>query len=203
MIFQPTTMSPEARWPRWPKLAAVATALLLAISASAAQAQPKPQPAQQQANPADARRVEIKRKLMAIRAYRLTEELALDEATAAKVFPLLTKYDQQADQLAADRMALNKELRQEPKDARVLDDLIRRALANRRATVDLEERRIRELRGVLTPVQTARFLVVLPEIERQIKMQIRRSMRQEEKGERPFGNRKRDRDRKQRLDPFE
>lgn len=191
-----------SRRARWPKLAAVATALLLALSAGAAQAQPRPQPAQPQpqANPADARRAEIKRKLMAIRAYRLTEELALDEATAAKVFPLLTKYDQQADALAAERMALNKELRQEPKDARVLDDLIRRALANRRATVDLEERRIRELRGVLTPVQTARFLVVLPEIERQIKMQVRRSMRQEEKGERPFG---RKRDRKQRLDPFE
>ncbi len=188
---------------RWPKLAAAAAALLLALSAGAAQAQTRPQPAQPQpqANPANAGRAEIKRKLMAIRAYRLTEELALDEATAAKVFPLLTKYDQQADQLAAERMTLNKELRREPRDARVLDDLIRRALVNRRATVDLEERRIRELRGVLTPAQTARFLVVLPEIERQIKVQIRRGMRQEERVKRSIGPRKRER--QQRLDPFE
>ena len=186
---------------RGSRLLAFAAALLLWSTGGAAEAQATPQAqpqpgalARPQAQtPAVIRRDEIKRKLMAVRAYRLTEELSLDEATAARVFPLLTRYDQQVEQLTAERLTLHQALRKGSTDARVLDDLIRRTLANRRATVELEEKRIGELRKVLSAQQTARLLVALPQIERQIKNQIRRSMRRDESGDSPRPFRKRGR----------
>jgi hypothetical protein len=194
-------------------LFALVAALLLWSAAGTAEAQITPQaPPQpgalgrpQAQTPAAIRRDEIKRKLMAVRAYRLTEELSLDEATAARVFPLLTRYDQQVEQLTAERLALHQALRKGSTDARVLDDLIRRALANRRATVELEEKRIGELRKVLSAEQTARLLVALPQIERQIKNQIRRSMRRDESGDspRPFRKRGRKAQDHERLDDVE
>ncbi len=188
--------------------AGVALAILVGSGAglTAARAQPSAQPAPtaQSAQPAQAqqqRRAEIRKKLLAFRAYRVTEELQLDEAGATRVFPLLTKYDQQIEQLTLERFELHKALRQNPTDAKVIDDLIRRTLANRRAFVELEERRIGELRKVLSPVQTARLLVVLPEIEQQIKSQIRRSVRRQDAGDR--GSRGNRDDGGGALDPFQ
>jgi hypothetical protein len=184
-------------------LGAIAVSCWLAVSSAQAQpsgqprAQPNAQPNAQQGKPGADRRLEIKRKLMAFRAYRVTEELALDETAAARVFPLLTKYDQKVDQLTVERVELNKALRSPPADAKAIDDLIRRALANRRALVELDEQRLGELRKVLTAAQTARLLVLLPQIERQIKAQIRRGMRQDGDPLNPHPrkrNRKADRD---------
>lgn len=166
----------------------------------AAKPAPRAQPAPQ-AQPAD-RRAEIKRKILAFRAYRITEELSLDEATAVRVFPLLSKYDQQVEQLTVERIELHKALRKQVIDPKTADELIRRTLANRRAFVELDEKRIAELRKVLSAEQAARLLVVLPEIERQIKGQIRRSMRQQQEGDLldPFGPRKRGRKARQQLE---
>lgn len=121
-------------------------------------------------------RERLKQKLLALRAYRLTEELGLDPAGAAGVFPVLAKYDGQLEQLTVERVAINQKLRQAPSGA-TADELINRAVANRRALLDVEERRLDELRKVLTPQQTARLLVVLPEIEAQLKRQIRQIAR--------------------------
>jgi hypothetical protein len=178
-------------------MAAIAVSLGLAIGSTTAQAQPRPHPqpnAQVVPQGKADRRLEIKRKLMAFRAYRVTEELALDEAAAARVFPLLTKYDQKVDQLIVERVELHKGLRAPPVDAKAIDELIRRTLANRRALLDVEEQRLTELRKVLSAEQTARLLVLLPQIERQIKMQIRRSTRQQD-GE-PLSPQQRKRNRK-------
>jgi hypothetical protein len=162
-----------------------------------------PRPAQPQAQPAAGgvdRRAEIKRKIRAFRAYRLTEELALDETLAARVFPLLGKYDQQVEQLTIESVELLKALRPTTIDAKLADELIRRTLANRRAFVELDEKRIGELRKVLSAEQTARLLVVLPQIERQIKQQIRRSMRRDGDPLSEPGGRKRNRKARQQLE---
>jgi Spy/CpxP family protein refolding chaperone len=157
--------------------AAIAALLLTAAFAGGAAAQPSaPQPSAAGAAKPEIRE-KVKQKILAFRAFRLTEELNLDEAAAARVFPLLTKYDQQIEQLTVERVTLNRALRNPPAGAKAADELIRRALANRRAFLDLEEQRINELRKVLSPEQTVRLLVVLPEIERQIKEQIRRAVR--------------------------
>jgi Spy/CpxP family protein refolding chaperone len=167
--------------------AAIAALLLMAVVAGGASAQPGAV-----AGAPPPMREKVKQKILAFRAFRLTEELNLDEAAAARVFPLLTKYDQQVEQLTVERVTLNKALRNPPTGAKAADELIRRALTNRRAFIDLEEQRINELRKVLSPEQTVRLLVVLPEIERQIKEQIRRAVRKAGRGDPldPFAPRK-------------
>lgn len=157
----------------FPRLSLLIVAALLA-SAPAALGQPAAPSTH--SGPSATRRDEVKRKLLALRAYRLTEELSLDEASAARVFPILAKYDPQLEQLTIERAALTKELHAGPTGT-AADELINRAVANRRALFELEDKRLAELRKVLTPQQAARLLVVLPEIETQLKQQIRRAVR--------------------------
>jgi hypothetical protein len=123
------------------------------------------------------RREKIKKKIRALRAYTLTEELVLDEQTAAKLFPLLAKYDDEFDKLLVARIDLQKRLAgaDQLADAKQVDKLIDEATANQRALWDTETKRLAELRKILTPAQVARVMVVLPALERKIQNQLRRA----------------------------
>jgi hypothetical protein len=125
------------------------------------------------------RREKIKKKIRALRAYTLTEELALDEATAGKLFPLLARYDDEFDKLLGARADLQKRLvtADQIKDPKQIDKLIDDAAANQRALWDTEAKRLGELRKILTPAQVARALVILPALERKIQNQLRRAAR--------------------------
>ncbi len=129
--------------------------------------------------PAAARREKIKKKIRALRAYTLTEELQLDETTAGKLFPVLAKYDDELDRLLLQRADIERRLKAtgDVKDARGLDKLIDEAVANQKAFWESQEHRIGELRKILTPAQTARLLVVLPEFERRIQNQLQRAIK--------------------------
>lgn len=152
---------------------ALALALAFAVAAPAVvHAQPGPAPG---AN----RRERIKKKIRAMRAFTLTEELQLDEATAGKLFPVLAKYDDELDRLLQQRADIERRLKAADtiKDPRALDKLVDEAVANQRAFWDAQDKRLAELRKILTPVQTARLLVVLPALERKIENQLRRAIR--------------------------
>lgn len=122
------------------------------------------------------RRDKIKQKVRALRAYTLTEQLELDEATAAKLFPALAKFDDEFDKLLHARADLQRRLNDAGslKDAKAVDKLIDEAVANQRAIWDTEVKRLEQLRKILTPAQVARTLVVLPAMERKIQNQLRR-----------------------------
>ncbi|MBV8760238.1 MAG: periplasmic heavy metal sensor [Deltaproteobacteria bacterium] len=125
------------------------------------------------------KREKIKKKIRAMRAYTLTEELQLDETTAGKLFPTLAKYDDELDRLLQQRADIERRLKgaADIKDPRALDKLIDEAVANQKAFWDSQERRVAELRKILTPAQTARLLVVLPEFERRIQNQLQRALK--------------------------
>jgi hypothetical protein len=152
---------------------------------STALAQPAPQrpaaPAQIDA------RDKIKQRIRALRAYTLTEELALDEATAAKLFPALAKFDEEFDKLLAARIDIARRLEgaRDIKDPRAIDRLIDEAVANQRALWDTEAKRLTELRKILTPAQTARVIVVLPRMERKIQNQLRRAVQRAQRRGQP------------------
>lgn len=136
-------------------------------------------PAVAQPAPQVDRREKIKKKIRALRAYTLTEELSLDEATAGKLFPLLSRYDDEFDKLLVARVDLEKRLvtADQIKDPKQVDKLIDDAAANQRALWDTEAKRLTELRKILTPAQVARVLVFLPALERKIQNQLRRVVR--------------------------
>jgi len=124
------------------------------------------------------RRETIKKKIRALRAYTLTEELKLDEPTAARLFPVLAKWDDVTDKLLGARTDLTRQLEGAGalKDPRAIDKLIDEAVANQKAFWDLEDKRLAELRKILTPAQTARLVVVLPQFERRIQNQLRKAI---------------------------
>lgn len=147
--------------------------LIVLLLATVAQAQPQRVPAQD-------RREAVKKKIRAMRAYTLTEELGLDEKSAAKLFPILSKWDDVTDKLLHARVDIQRRLTSAysgtTTDPKQLDKLIDEAVANQKAFWNLEENRLAELRKVLTPAQTARLIVVLPAFERKIQNQLKRAI---------------------------
>ena len=135
------------------------------------------------------RRETIKKKIRALRAYTLTEELKLDEATAGKLFPVLAKWDDVTDKLLVARADLARQLEGVGaiKDPRAIDKLIDDAVANQKAFWDLEDKRLVELRRILTPAQAARLVVVLPQFERRIQNQLRKAIQNQRTGGRAGG----------------
>jgi hypothetical protein len=124
------------------------------------------------------RREAIKKRIRVLRAATLTDELDLDEKTLARVLPVLAKYDDVTEDLLKKRIEIHQKLTttDATRDPRGVDQLINQAIANQKAFWELEERRLAELRKILTPGQTARLLIVLPEFERKIQNQLRRAM---------------------------
>ncbi|HEX2686525.1 MAG TPA: hypothetical protein VHN14_07900 [Kofleriaceae bacterium] len=124
------------------------------------------------------RREQIKKKIRAMRAYTLTEELALDERTAGTLFPVLSRYDDETDKLLEKRVDVQRRLRHVDsiKDGKAIERLLDEAVAIQRSFWDLEDRRVADLRKVLTPMQTAKLLVVLPALERRIQNQLRKAI---------------------------
>jgi hypothetical protein len=124
------------------------------------------------------KRERIKKRIRALRAYTLTEELSLDETTAGKLFPVMAHYDDEFDKLLVQHADLQRRLdgASELKDARAIDKVIDEAVANQRAFWDLEDKRLAELRKILTPAQVSRLLIVLPALERKIQNQLRNAI---------------------------
>ncbi|HEX7702247.1 MAG TPA: hypothetical protein VF403_16025 [Kofleriaceae bacterium] len=154
----------------------VACSLSTAAGAQApGQTPPKPNQQQQQR---ETKRERVKKRIRALRAYTLTEELGLDETDAGKLFPVLAKFDDDFDRLLTERQQLQQQLdgAGNLKDKRAIDKLIDQALANQRATWDVEDKRIAEIRKILTPAQVARMLIVLPALERRIQNQLRNAV---------------------------
>jgi hypothetical protein len=143
--------------------------VILLLLATVAHAQPR------NPNVAQDRREAVKKKIRAMRAYTLTDELGLDEKSASKLFPILSKWDDVTDKLLQARVDIQRRL-VATTDAKQLDKVIDEAVANQKAFWDLEDKRLAELRKVLTPAQTARLLVVLPAFERKIQNQLKRAI---------------------------
>ena len=125
----------------------------------------------------DQLRKEVLERMRALRAWRIVEELKLDESTSARLFPILARYDEQELALAAERRDIAMELRAllsapRPDDAK-LTAAINRMLANRAKKHALRDERIAELRKVLTPVQQATLVLLLPQLEREFAQFIR------------------------------
>jgi hypothetical protein len=123
-----------------------------------------------------ANRVEkVKKKLRAMRAALLVDELDLDEKTATKLMPILNDYDDDFAKLAKENAELRAKI-EAAGDDDDLDALIDDLVENQRARWDLDEKRFKEVRKVLTPKQSAKILVILPEIDRKILEGVKRAI---------------------------
>jgi hypothetical protein len=164
---------------RW----AVALALVLSTAPAYAQAPgatPPTSPTNVPVAQPQSRADKIKQRIRERRAFELTDALDLDQKTAARMSAVMDRYDGEFDRLLAQRAEQQQRLNgaDQIKDPKVLAKLIDDAMANQRAFWDVEERRLGELRTVLTPQQTARLIVTLPQLERQLQNQLQKAINQ-------------------------
>ncbi len=128
----------------------------------------------------EALRHDVMEKMRAMRAWRLSEGLSLDEATAAKLFPLLARYDDREREIMKERSEAVRGLRAEseaPKpDGARIGSYIDRLLQSRTRQHALEDEKIKDLRKILSPMQQAKLLLLLPRIEHAFQQRIRDAM---------------------------
>jgi Spy/CpxP family protein refolding chaperone len=134
-------------------------------------ARPGSPPAAEDHRSPDQLRKEVLERMRALRAWRIVEGLKLDEATSARLFPILARYDEREMAIATERRDLMHELgaladAPHPDDARITA-AINRLLAMRAKQRGLEDDRIKDLRKVLTPAQQAKLVMLLPRLERE------------------------------------
>jgi Spy/CpxP family protein refolding chaperone len=154
----------------------LAAALLACVPVEAAAQSPRHAPPATPPGTPDRRtpdqlRKEVLERMRALRAWRIVEELKLDESTSARLFPILAKYDEQELALADERRDIAHEIRTllsapRPDDVK-LNAAIDRMLANRRKRIASKDERIKEVRKVLTAVQQAKLILLLPRLERE------------------------------------
>lgn len=125
----------------------------------------------------DGKRAKIRQRIRALRAWMLTESLDLDEDTAAKLFPVINKYDEELEKVLGLGRTLREQLEQavDADEEATIDGLIDQMVAHQQKLWDLQDKRFAAVRKVLTAKQAARILVVLPEIDRRIQNQIRKA----------------------------
>lgn len=157
--------------------ALTASLVLTTVAAGAGSRAARAQPATRVGD-RDAARDQAKQKIRALRAAILVEELGLDEATAARLAPILARHDDELERLQAERRALRKAVHDAlaANDDKKLDGLIDQLVANQRARWDRELTRVAELRKLLAPRQAARLLDILPKIDRRILQGLRRAV---------------------------
>ena len=155
-----------------------ALALGFLLTGSVARAQPHPAPPSLPAPPAaddhrspEQLRKEVLERVRALRAWKIVEALKLDEATSARLFPILSRYDEREMAIAAERHAIMHDLREaseapHPDDAH-LTATLNKLLANRAKERALHDDRVKDVRKVLTPVQQAKLVLLLPRFERE------------------------------------
>jgi hypothetical protein len=187
-------------------LAAIAVVLLLATAPAAAQppGETRPRPVLENGTDRDdaesrqddeggpgpaagpralVRRERLRERIRAMRAWYLTEQLSLDDATAGRLFPLLGRFDDRMEELHQRGVLLHRALKREmaaaPPNRAALNQLVNDLLAHYEDLYRVQRDRFAAVRKVVTPEQSAKLLLVLPQIDDAIRRQIQRVVRRQ------------------------
>lgn len=122
------------------------------------------------------KREEIRKKVEAVRIWRLTEALKLDSTTSAKLSSFLNSFDQQRQKIQQEQreamLALRLALKAPKSDEAKLTSLLEKEANNRRAMQDLREKEMNGLKDILTIEQQARFLIFQQDFQREMRGMI-------------------------------
>lgn len=163
------------------------------FAAATASAQPKGPPGRRPGGDPEELRREVMERMRAMRAWKLAEALKLDEGTSAKLFPLLSRYDEREVEIMKEMGDSMRGLRAEveaPKpDNTRITTYIDKLLATRGKQRGLEDDKVKDLRKILSPVQQAKLVMLLPRIEQHFRERIREAMEKRRRmggGDDPF-----------------
>jgi hypothetical protein len=189
----------------------LAAGLGAALLSSPASAQPPDPPEPQtvtdgsEPGPRSARRERVHQRIRAMRAWYLTEELDLDDATATRLFPVLSKYDERIAAVHQRGVELRRALRRAMSGSRPdqtsIDRLMDDLLTHYDNLYRVQRDRLVAVRRVMSPSQSARLVLILPRLDDAVRREIERATKKRRRG--PGGDRAsplRDRPRRHRGD---
>lgn len=109
------------------------------------------------------RKEEVLKRIQMLRIWRLTEVLQLSSDEAAKLFPVLNKYDEQFRAKAdAKQKLLHKmhhEMKKETPDDKQLKSLIKKVMVIENEAIQVRHEMYKELETHLTPERLAKFMI--------------------------------------------
>ena len=123
----------------------------------------------------------VRKKIEALRASQLTEELELDEATSSKLFPAMKRADEARWKIEKSNRELVKELvrtleRRKP-DEKKINRILNELQANRRDLIKAEEIHLERVRQILSPADTGRYLIFQIKFQRNIRNKAAEAVR--------------------------
>ncbi len=137
----------------------------------------------------DPKKADAMRRIQLLRVWRLTEVLDLSQEKAAKVFPIIQRFDEEfqtkaeAKEKAVARMEA--ELKKQQPSANKLQELTATILSLEKESMDVRETMYKELAEVLTPEELSRYLIFEIDFQNEIDSlinQIRRDRTKIKKG---------------------
>jgi Spy/CpxP family protein refolding chaperone len=122
------------------------------------------------------KREETRKKIEAVRIWRLTEELKLDSDKSAKLSSLLSSLDQKRRDIQRDQAETMRTLRQtlkalKPDEAKIRP-LLDKLEHDHHAMQELRNRELKDLKDLLTTEQQARFLLFQQRFQREMREMI-------------------------------
>ena len=131
----------------------------------------------------EAARAQLRERMRQATVKRLVERLGLDAATAQRIDQVEKSIDDQIAAVQADNGRVRRELRRltegrppQPADLVQINQLCDRILSGRATMQKLELQRLAEMRRILKPVDFARLIIVMPQVNREIKGDIYRAL---------------------------
>ena len=123
----------------------------------------------------------VRKKVEALRAWQLTEELNLDEETSSQLFPAMRQADQERWELEASNRELVREmsrlLENNETDPQRIDRVLDELQENRRVLAEVEERHLNRVRQILSPADTARYLMFQIKFQKEIRQKAAQALR--------------------------
>ena len=139
--------------------------------------------------PSEEKREEVRKKIEAVRIWRLTEALKLDAPTSSKLSALLSSFEQQRMGIMREQMAAMRELRRMLKTPKPDESKIKSALdrleKNQHAMQALRDKELGGVKEILTIEQQARFLLFQQEFRREMQGMISNARKGGPRGEGP------------------
>jgi hypothetical protein len=127
----------------------------------------------------------IRKKVETLKMWRLTKSLDLDESTAAKLFPMMNRYDKERLTVERNMRENMRKLRRSVDTAheKELRDIMKRLNKNHRKLQEINSEEVQRIGKILSARDMAKFMLFKQDFNREMK---RRIQKVKEKRRRPL-----------------
>ncbi len=121
--------------------------------------------------PTKGQRERVRQRIETLKMWKLTKALDIDEATSAKIFPLLNRYDKRKAEIHNNIREGTEELRTSLQENKTdeLKDILAKLEENHKVLQSINDEEWAEMKKVLTIEQQAKFVLFRQEFDREVR----------------------------------